>query len=132
MHQFISVLPPIWGMICTRFRVMIIVVYYGRHRGCKTVRNVVLSISDGELAGAIGRTLQDAGQFKVYRSYASTLRELLTTCKIMRAELLLMDVKDKPGLTVPERLAAVEAVRGQLPSCRMVFFFEDEIGRAHV
>jgi DNA-binding NarL/FixJ family response regulator len=90
------------------------------------MQKIVVSILNGLLAEAITTALSDSGEFQPFRiSVSSRKSEAADSCRMMAADLILMEVAYAGGTSVETRLREAKEVREAVPGCKIVFLCDE-------
>ena len=90
------------------------------------MRKIVVSILNGLLAVAITTALDDSGEFQPCRIQVSSRKsEVADSCRMMAADLILMEVAYAGGTSVEARLREAKEVREAVPGCKIVFLCDE-------
>ena len=90
------------------------------------MERIVVSIQNGLLAEAITTALNDSGEFLPFRiSVGSKRDDVVTSCEMFSADLVLMEVSYSSATSVETRLREVKNLRKALPECKIVFLCDE-------
>ena len=90
------------------------------------MRKIVVSILNGLLAEAITTALNDSGEFQPCRIQVSNRKsEAADNCKMIDADLILMEVAYTGGTTVATRLREAREIRAAVPTCKIVLLCDE-------
>ena len=90
------------------------------------MRKIIVSILNGLLAEAITTALSDSGEFQPCRIQVSNKKsEAAERCKMLDAELILMEVAYTGGTTVETRLREAREIRAAVPTCKIVLLCDE-------
>ena len=90
------------------------------------MERIVVSIQNGLLAEAITAALNDSGEFPPFRiSVGSKRDDVVTSCEMFSADLVLMEVSYSSATSVETRLREVKNLRKALPECKIVFLCDE-------
>ena len=90
------------------------------------MQKIVVSILNGLLAEAITTALSDSGEFQPFRIPVSSRKsEAADSCRMMAADLILMEVAYAGGTSVETRLREAKEVREAVPGCKIVFLCDE-------
>lgn len=90
------------------------------------MERIVVSIQNGLLAEAITAALNDSGEFQPFRiSVGSKRDDVVTSCEMFSADLVLMEVSYSSATSVETRLREVKNLRKALPECKIVFLCDE-------
>lgn len=91
------------------------------------MRRIVVSIQNGLLAEALTGMLQQSGEFEPYRVPVDKKKRTVPACKACNPDIVLMEVSQAAGSTMPERMAEVAQLRLLVPACKIVFLCDENI-----
>ncbi len=91
------------------------------------MRRIVVSIQNGLLAEALTGMLQQSGEFEPYRVAVDKKNRTVPACMACNPDLVLMEVSQAAGSTMPERMAEVAQLRQVVPECKIVFLCDENI-----
>lgn len=90
------------------------------------MRKIVVSILNALLAEAITTALSDSGEFQPCRIPVSNRKsEAADSCKMLNADLILMEVAYGGGTSVETRLREAKEIRATAPACKIVFLCDE-------
>ena len=90
------------------------------------MERIVVSIQNGLLAEAITTALNNSGEFQPFRiSVGSKRDDVVTSCEMFSADLVLMEVSYSSATSVETRLREVKNLRKALPKCKIVFLCDE-------
>ena len=90
------------------------------------MRKIVVSILNGLLAEAITTALHDSGEFRPCRIQVSSRKsEAADSCKMIDADLILMEVAYAGGTSVETRFREAKEIRKAVPDCKIVFLCDE-------
>ena len=91
------------------------------------MRRIVVSIQNGLLAEGLTEMLKRSGEFEPYRVAVDKKKRTVPACMACSPDLVLMEVSQADGSTMPERMAEVAQLRLIVPDCRIVFLCDENI-----
>ena len=91
------------------------------------MRRIVVSIQNGLLAEAVTEMLQQTGGFEPYRVAVDKKKRTVSACVAFNPDIVLMEVSQAAGSTMPERMAEVAQLRLMVPDCKIVFLCDENI-----
>ena len=91
------------------------------------MRRIVVSIQNGLLAEGLTEMLKQSGEFEPYRVAVDKKKRTVSACMACCPDLVLMEVSQADGSTMPERMAEVAQLRLIVPNCRIVFLCDENI-----
>jgi DNA-binding NarL/FixJ family response regulator len=91
------------------------------------MRRIVVSIQNGLLAEGLTEMLRQSGEFEPYRVAADQKKRTVPACMACGADLVLMEVSQAAGSTMPERMEEVAQLLLMVPDCRIVFLCDENI-----
>ena len=91
------------------------------------MRRIVVSIQNGLLAEGLTEMLKQSGEFEPYRVAVDKKKRTVPACMACSPDLVLMEVSQADGSTMPERMAEVAQLRLIVPNCRIVFLCDENI-----
>lgn len=89
------------------------------------MKRIVLSIQNQLLSEALSGALLKTGDFRPEQVPIDRLQDTACLCRVLRAEILLMDVAGSPDAGLERRLETGQEVRGQVPSCRLALLCDE-------
>ena len=89
------------------------------------MKNIVVSVQNVLLSEAIVSALRQRGHFMCQQVAPNRPQEILTACRVARADVLLMEVNRFPFAALENRLECGDQVRQQLPACRIVLLCDE-------
>ena len=90
------------------------------------MRKIVVSILNGLLAEAITTALNGSGEFQPCHIQVSSRKsEAADSCKMIDADLILMEVAYAGGTSVETRLCEAKEIRKAVPDCKIVFLCDE-------
>ena len=91
------------------------------------MRRIVVSIQNGLLAEGLTEMLRLSGEFEPYRVAVDQKKRTVPACMACSPDIVLMEVSQAAGSTMPERMAEVAQLRMAVPECRIVFLCDENI-----
>ena len=91
------------------------------------MRRIVVSIQNGLLAEGLTEMLRLSGEFEPYRVAVDQKKRTVPACMACSPDIVLMEVSQAAGSTMPERMAEVAQLRQAVPECRIVFLCDENI-----
>ena len=91
------------------------------------MRRIVVSIQNGLLAEGLTEMLRQSGEFEPYRVAVDQKKRTVPACMACNPDLVLMEVSQASGSTMPERMEEVAQLRLMVPDCRIVFLCDENI-----
>ena len=91
------------------------------------MRRIVVSIQNGLLAEGLTEMLRLSGEFEPYRVAVDQKKRTVPACMACSPDIVLMEVSQAVGSTMPERMAEVAQLRLAMPECRIVFLCDENI-----
>ena len=88
------------------------------------MRSIVVSMQNMLLSEAVARTLAETGEFQVLPGKTS---DTFSLCRVMQADILLMEVSRLPAYTLENRLNLIACVRKVMPSCKFVLLCDENV-----
>lgn len=89
------------------------------------MKNIVISMQNSLLSGAIARALSERGQFRCQQVAPGRMQEIASVCKTLAADVLLMEVNRFPAAMLEKRLETGTQVRRCCPGCRIVLLCDE-------
>ena len=89
------------------------------------MRSIVVSMQNMLLSEAVARTLAETGEFRVEQVLPGKTSD--TFCRVMQADILLMEVSRLPAYTLENRLNLIACVRKVMPSCKFVLLCDENV-----
>lgn len=91
------------------------------------MRRIVVSIQNGLLAEGLTEMLRLSGEFEPYRVAVDQKKRTVPACMACSPDIVLMEVSQAAGSTMPERMEEVAQLRLAVPECRIVFLCDENI-----
>lgn len=91
------------------------------------MRKIVVSIHNGLLAEGLTEMLKQSGEFEPYRVAVDQKKRTVPACMACSPDIVLMDVSQAAGSTMPERMAEIAQLRMTMPLCKIVFLCDENI-----
>ena len=91
------------------------------------MRRIVVSIQNGLLAEALTGMLRQSGEFEPYRVAVDKKKRTVPACMAFNPDIVLMEVSQAAGSTMPERMEEVAQLRLMVPECKIVFLCDENI-----
>ena len=91
------------------------------------MRKIVVSIQNGLLAEGLTEMLRLSGEFEPYRVAVDQKKRTVPACMACSPDIVLMEVSQAAGSTMPERMSEVAQLRLAVPECRIVFLCDENI-----
>ena len=91
------------------------------------MRRILVSIQNGLLAEGLTEILKQSGEFEPYRVAVDHKKRTVPACMACNPDLVLMEVSQAAGSTMPERMEEVAQLRQMVPACRIVFLCDENI-----
>ena len=91
------------------------------------MRRIVVSIQNGLLAEGLTEMLRLSGEFEPFRVAVDQKKRTVPACMACSPDIVLMEVSQAAGSTMPERMAEVAQLRLAVPECRIVFLCDENI-----
>jgi hypothetical protein len=79
------------------------------------------------LSEAVARTLAETGDFRVEQVLPGKTSDTFSLCRVMQADILLMEVSRLPAYTLENRLNLIACVRKVMPSCKFVLLCDENV-----
>lgn len=89
------------------------------------MKDIVISVQNALLSEAIGRALCQRGQFRCQQVAPGRPQEIVSVCKTLQADIVLMEVNRFTTATLEKRLETGERLRRMLPECRIVLLCDE-------
>ncbi len=89
------------------------------------MNRIVISIQNSLLSEAITKMLWESNKFEIFEILQSKISETAEECKILRPNVLLMEVTYGSQTTLEKRLETVQAVRVDNPDCKVVLLCDE-------
>ncbi len=87
------------------------------------MKSIVVSIPNNLLSGGLCLYLKDEPDFRVFPE--DRLEQLVDTCVVAGADVLLAEVRHYSPYTVGDWLTRFEEIRKQLPRCKIAFVVDE-------
>ena len=91
------------------------------------MKRIVVSIQNGLLAEGLTEMLRQSGEVEPYRVAVDQKKRTVPACMACNPDLVLMEVSQASGSTMPERMEEVAQLRMMVPDCRIVFLCDENI-----
>ena len=91
------------------------------------MRSIVVSMQNMLLSEAVARTLAETGEFRVEQVLPGKTSDTFSLCRVMQADILLMEVSRLPAYTLENRLNLIACVRKVMPSCKFVLLCDENV-----
>lgn len=91
------------------------------------MRRIIVSIQNGLLAEGMTEMLKQSGEFEPYRVAVDQKKRTVPACMACNPEIVLMEVSQAVGSTMPERMTEVARLRLMVPACKIVFLCDENI-----
>ena len=88
------------------------------------MRTILTSISNSLMAMAITQSIEGTGRFRVY-SVPPDDPMITEKCVVPEVDIILMEASYDACATLEGRLKAVRALRSAYPSCKVIFFCDE-------
>ena len=88
------------------------------------MRTILISISNSLMAMSITQSIEGTGRFRV-QSIPPHDPVLTEKCMTSEADIVLMEASYDASATLEGRLKAVRALRSAQPSCKVIFFCDE-------
>ena len=89
------------------------------------MKDVVISVQNTLLSDAIVQALCRRGQFRCQQVAPGRPQEIVSVCRTLQADIVLMEVNRFPAATLEKRLGTGEELRRMLPGCRIVLLCDE-------
>ena len=89
------------------------------------MKDIVISVQNALLSEAILRAICQRGQFRCQQVAPGRPQEIVSVCKTLQADIVLMEVNRFPAATLKKRLETGERLRRMLPECRIVLLCDE-------
>ena len=89
------------------------------------MKDVVISVQNMLLSEAIAQALCQRGQFRCQQVAPGQSQEIVSICKTLQADILLMEVNRFPAAVLEMRLETGAKVHRILPGCRVVLLCDE-------
>jgi DNA-binding NarL/FixJ family response regulator len=94
--------------------------------GVAGMKKVVVSFQNGLLAEAITAMLNDSGEFQTFCAPTKSKKiDVASTCEMLSADLVLMEVSYSAGTAVEVRRQEARELRRRLPDCKIVLLCDE-------
>ena len=89
------------------------------------MKDFVISVQNTLLSEAIVQALVRRGQFRCQQVAPGQPQEIVSVCRTLRADILLMEVNRFPAAVLEKRLEIGAKLRSILPECRVVLLCDE-------
>ena len=89
------------------------------------MKRILLSIQNQLLSEAISAALTRTGDFRPEQVLTDRIQDTAYICRVLQAEILLMDVASSPSASMEQRMTTGRQVRGELPECKIVLLCDE-------
>ncbi len=89
------------------------------------MKKIVLSIQNSLLAEMLTVNLLESGDFMPQRCLFEKANEEYDNCRLLSADILLMEVSYTPATTLENRMRDVKRVRENVPACKIVLLCDE-------
>ena len=89
------------------------------------MKDIVISAQNALLSEAIERAICRRGQFRCQQVAPGRPQEIVSVCRTLQADIVLMEVNRFPAATLERRLETGEELRRVLPGCRIVLLCDE-------
>lgn len=89
------------------------------------MKNIVISMQNTLLSEAIARAFAEAGVFRIEQILPGKTEDTLSFCRVVHAEVLLMEVGRLEAYTLERRLRLIDDVRRELPRCKFALLCDE-------
>ena len=89
------------------------------------MKKIVVSIQNSLLAEMLTINLRESGEFIPQRCLFKKKNEEYDNCRLLSADILLMEVSYTPATTLKKRMEDVERVRKTVPDCKIVLLCDE-------
>ena len=89
------------------------------------MKKIVLSIQNSLLAEMLTLTLIESGEFAPQRCSFENAGEIYDKCRLLSADVLLMEVSYTPSTSIESRMADIKKVRKSVPACKIVLLCDE-------
>lgn len=87
---------------------------------------ILVSIQNGLLAEAVLNMLRESGEFESIRiPVGNKNSDIAEECRMLDAQMVLMEVSYANGTTVETRLKEVKKIRSLLPNCKIILLCDE-------
>ena len=89
------------------------------------MKKIVVSIQNSLLAEMLTVNLLESGDFMPQRCLFEKANEEYDNCRLLSADILLMEVSYTPATTLENRMRDVKRVRENVPACKIVLLCDE-------
>lgn len=87
---------------------------------------ILVSIQNGLLAEAMTAMLRESGEFEPFpRPVGSKNIDVVSECKMLDVQMVLLEVSFVNGTTLETRLNEVKQIRSAMPNCKIVLLCDE-------
>ena len=89
------------------------------------MRSIVVSMQNMLLSEAVARTLAETGEFRVEQVLPGKTSDTFSLCRVMQADILLMEVSRLNAYTLESRLSLIDRVRRKIKACKFMLLCDE-------
>ena len=89
------------------------------------MRSIVVSMQNMLLSEAVARTLAETGEFRLEQVLPGKTSDTFSLCRVMQADILLMEVSRLNAYTLESRLSLIDRVRRKIKACKFVLLCDE-------
>ena len=94
------------------------------------MKRIVISIQNFMLAEAIAMALKKQGQFNPERIHPEKSEDIVSVCRTIQADILLMEVTHLYQSNMESRLKICSTMKEQMPECKLALICDDSADSA--
>ena len=89
------------------------------------MRSIVVSMQNMLLSEAVARTLAEPGEFRVEQVLPGKTSDTFSLCRVMQADILLMEVSRLSAYTLESRLSLIDRLSAKIPGCKFALLCDE-------
>ena len=89
------------------------------------MRSIVVSMQNMLLSEAVARTLAETGEFRVEQVLPGKTSDTFSLCRVMQADILLMEVSRLSAYTLESRLSLIDRLSAKIPGCKFALLCDE-------
>ena len=89
------------------------------------MRSIVVSMQNMLLSEAVARTLAETGEFRVEQVLPGKTSDTFSLCRVMQADILLMEVSRLSAYTLESRLSLIDRLSAKVPGCKFALLCDE-------
>ena len=89
------------------------------------MRSSVVRMQNILLSEAVARTLAETGEFRVEQVLPGKTSDTFSLCRVMQADILLMEVSRLSAYTLESRLSLIDRLSAKIPGCKFALLCDE-------